>query len=143
MRITGWWKRAAIVFVTLHGAAMFPAAAQQVVGVSAIIDVSNGSITTYSATEVDYNTSLYYEPYIEGYLYQDGNLIGAGSATANTTSNCDGTISSQVAEGCIQKPLNYGSTYEIESDHYLIMAFAYYDGTNYYYSNPDVCVANS
>ncbi len=114
------------------------AAAQQVVGISAILDVSNGYITTYSATEVDYATSAYYEPYVEGYLYENGNLIGAGSATANTYSNCDGNISSQVAEGCIQKPDSIGSNYQIESDHYLITAFAYYDGSGTpYYSNPD------
>jgi hypothetical protein len=36
--------------------------AQQVTGVSAILDVSNGTITTYSATEIGYATSAYYEP---------------------------------------------------------------------------------
>jgi hypothetical protein len=108
-----------------------------VVGSQRLSTCATGISQLTRQTEVDYNTSLYYELYIEGYLYQDGNLIGAGSATANTTSNCDGTISSQVAEGCIQKPLNYGATYEIESDHYLIMAFAYYDGMKYYYSNPE------
>lgn len=112
--------------------------AQQVTGVSAILDVSNGNITTYSATEVDYNTSAYYEPYVEGYLYENGTLIGSGSATANTNSNCDGNISSQIAEGCIQKPDSVGSTYQIQSDHYLITAFAYTDGGGTsYYSNPE------
>ncbi len=112
--------------------------AQQVTGVSSILDVSNGYITTYSATEVDYNTSAYYEPYVEGYLYENGNLIGSGSATANTNSNCDGNISSQIAEGCIQQPDSVGSEYQIQSDHYLITAFAYTDGSGTsYYSNPD------
>ncbi len=128
------------IFIVLVSAAFATnrAAAQQVVGTSEIIDVSNGYITTYSATEVDYDTSLYYEPYVEGYLFENGNLIGSGSATANTYSNCDGNISSQIAEGCIQKPDSAGSTYQIESDHYVITAYTTIDeGGNPAYYNPD------
>lgn len=133
------WRTWIVAFACFaFAAAQHPACAQQVVGTSAILDVSNGYITTYSATEVDYQTSLYYEPYIEGYLFENGNLIGSGSATANTNSNCDGNISSQIAEGCIQKPDAPGNVYQIQSDHYLITAFAYTDGSGTsYYSNPD------
>ncbi len=112
--------------------------AQYVIGISAITNLDDQSITTFSATEVDYQTAAYYEPYVEGYLYQDGSLIGSGSATANTVSNCDGSSSPAVAEGCMQKPVAVGPHYQLQSDHYLITSVAYYDpyGQPYYY-NPE------
>lgn len=105
-----------------------PLAAQSVVGVSEILSSTDSSeIDTYSATEIDYQTSLYYGAYVEGYLYQNGSLIASGSASDPSD-----------AYGYMSKPLQVPDQYQLESDHYLVAEYVYedYDGTTYW-SNPD------
>jgi hypothetical protein len=102
------------------------AVAQDVVGVSEILSsTSSSEIDTYSATELSYAASLYYGAYVEGYLYDNSNLIGAGSAQDQ-----------QLAYGYMSKPLTVGDVYTIESDHYLIAAYAYSSGGTSYFYNP-------
>lgn len=105
-----------------------PASAQSVVGISEILSsTSSSEIDTYSATEIDYQTSLYYGAYVEGYLYQNGTLIADGSASDPSD-----------AYGYMSQPLQVPDVYQLESDHYLVATYVYeyYDGTTYW-SNPD------
>jgi hypothetical protein len=127
-----WLRRFASVacfglLVLLLGFAK-PSAAQNVVGVSEILSSTNSSeIDTYSATEIDYQTSLYYGAYVEGYLYQNGTLIAAGSASHPSN-----------AYGYMSKPLQVPDQYQLESDHYLVAQYVYaYAGGTTYWSNPN------
>ena len=125
-------KRLFLASLLLAAAALFGpgtvANAQDVVGVSEILSSTNASeIDTYSATELSYDASLYYGAYVEGYLFDNGTQIAAGSAQDQ-----------QNAYGYISKPLTVGDTYEIDSYHYLVASYAYTDGGgNYFYNNPD------
>jgi hypothetical protein len=104
-----------------------PASAQSVIGVSEILNSTNASeIDTYSATELSYDVALYYGAYVAGYLYDGSTQIRAGSAQDQ-----------QLAYGYLQAPVNVGDVYTIESDHYLVLSVAYFDGSQYQYSNPD------
>ena len=47
-----------------------PVQAQYVYGVSAIVTPNPATVDTYSATDLDYYAYYYYDPYVEGYLYQ-------------------------------------------------------------------------
>lgn len=103
------------------------AMSQQVVGVS-VMAFNGDTIDTYSATELDYYADAYYDAYVEGYLFQNGGLIRSGSASSGSASN--------IAYGYMSAPLILSQVYQLESDHYLMAAFAYYDGGTAYYSNP-------
>lgn len=112
-----------------------PAASQSsyVEGVSAIINAGTSStqIETYSETFETADIAYYYEAYVEGYLYQNGGLIADGSALGSPYAND--------AYGYMTQPLHVPDTYEIQSDHYLVAYYTYYDastGTTYY-ENPD------
>jgi hypothetical protein len=105
---------------------VIPASAQSVVGVSEILSSTSASeIDTYSATELSYDVSLYYGAYVEGYLFDGSAQIRSGSAQAQ-----------QLADGYLQAPVNVGDVYTIESNHYLILSIAYFDGSTYQYNNP-------
>jgi IPT/TIG domain len=112
-----------------------PAAAQSsyVEGVSAIINAGTSAtqIETYSETFETADIAYYYEAYVESYLYQNGALITDGYAL--------GTPYWNDAYGYLTQPLHVPDTYEIQSDHYLVAYYTYYDPNNgvTYYDNPD------
>ncbi|WP_213807908.1 hypothetical protein [Granulicella sp. dw_53] len=115
-----------LVFLLGFSGLVVPASAQSVVGVSEILDSTTASeIDTYSATELSYDVSLYYGAYVEGYLFDGSAQIRWGSAQAQ-----------QLADGYLQAPVTVGDVYRIESDHYLILSIAYFDGSSYQYNNP-------
>jgi hypothetical protein len=115
-----------VVFLFLL-AVPFPAAAQEVIGISAILSSTNSShIDTYSATEIiDPNVAFYYDAYVEGHLFQNGIQIIAEAAIGNPT-----------AAGGLTEPLTVGDTYEIDSYHFLVAFFSYTNGGNNYFYNP-------
>ena len=121
---------AVCLFNPSHGSA------QGVIGVSIIFATTNAThIDTYSATEMDTVTAYYYDAYVEGYLYQNGGLLAAGSATVGLIAAGSAT-GNPTASGGFTMPIVNGYEYEIDSYHYLIEYFVYTDGTYYYYSNP-------
>ncbi len=119
---------ACLGLLTLWLGSATPSAAQSVVGVSEILSSTDSSeIDTYSATEIDYQTSLYYGASVVGNLYQNGTLIASGSASDPSD-----------AYGYIGKPLQVPDQYQLESDHYLVAAYVYASsGGTTYWSNPD------
>lgn len=117
-------------FLFLLGLLLFtlPALCQHVIGVSAILPSTNSStIYTYSATELDYSTNLYYDAAVSGYLFQNSSLIRSGSATSGTA---------PLADGYMNAPVVVGANYQLESDHYLTAFYIVYIGDIPYYSNP-------
>ncbi len=102
-----------------------PVQAQSVIGVSAIVYPNPATVDTYSATSLDYYANYYYDAYVEGYLYQKAQPylpwveIRSGSAYSGSSSN--------TADGYMQAPLTVPSTYQLESDHYLVAYYSYYD----------------
>lgn len=54
-----------------------------VIGISSIAYIDENHISTYSATEVDYETAAYYDSYVVTCLYQDGSQISCGSQTSS------------------------------------------------------------
>src|SRR5713101_1613637 len=117
--------------------------AQNVVGVTAILgSTSSSEIDAYSATEIDYVVANSYQPYVEGYLYDNGSQIAWGSALG-PDSGCSQFRLPFIACGYIQKPLIVGDTYEIDSHHYVYADTYVSDGYgNYYYYNPDQYIYN-
>lgn len=112
-------RRVAVPLLTLFCTVIFAAPfvlGQSVEGISEIAyDVPNGQIDTYSATELDYYASLYYDAYVEGYLFQSddwNNPIKAGAALNNP-----------VADGYMQAPAMSGDQYVLQSDHYVVAYF--------------------
>ncbi|MDQ2975928.1 MAG: hypothetical protein M3R69_11035 [Acidobacteriota bacterium] len=83
-----------------------------------------GIVRAYHRTEVDYNSEVYYTPYVCGSLYKDDVEVvracqhGFASATTNT-----------------QTPYYTGSSYSALSDHYVDIEYAEEDPYNpgYYY----------
>jgi hypothetical protein len=90
------------------------------------IDADDGAgvVRAYHRTEVDYNTDVYYTPYVCGSLYKDGTEVvrscggGFASATRNT-----------------QTTYYAGSSYSALSDHYVDIEYEEEDPYNpgYYY----------
>jgi hypothetical protein len=102
-------------------------------GVSEIINAGTSStqIEVYSETFETADIAQYYEAYVEGYLYQNGTVISDGYALGSPYYND--------AYGYQTKPLQVPDTYKIQSNHYLVAYYTYYDastGTTYY-DNPD------
>lgn len=95
--------------------------AQEVVGES-VISVTATQVITYSATEMDYTTSYYYDAEADGFLWQNGTVIRSGYALGNPT-----------GDGYMSAPTVINSTYEIQTNHWLI---AYYYVTGYGYDDP-------
>ena len=91
-------------------------------------DDAAGMVWGYHRTEVDYNTEVYYTPYVCGSLYKDGVEVvrGCGGGFASATRNT-------------QTPYSSGSTYSALSDHYVDIEYAEEDPYNPgYYYYPDV-----
>ena len=89
-------------------------------GVS-VLSVANGTVTTYSATELYGTASLYYDAQTVGTLYQDGTAIAQGAIASAGT-----------AGGYLTAPAIAWDTYDLQTDHY---ALAYFFSGGYY-QNP-------
>ena len=100
-------------------------AGAQVVGVSAILQSTTSQVLDgYSETEIqDSDTAYYYGAGVDGYVFQ-----GNQQLAEETDAEYDYAVSYPSA------PIHQGYTYTIYSDHYLIAAYEYIDGT---YFNPD------
>jgi hypothetical protein len=122
-----------ITALVLLGNQSSAAQSSYVEGVSAIINAGTSAtqIETYSETFETADIAQYYEAYVEGYVYQNGALINDGAALGSPYWND--------AYGYLTQPLHVPDAYEIQSDHYLVAYYTYYDpntGTTYY-DNPD------
>jgi hypothetical protein len=91
-----------------------------VVGVSTL-SIANGSAATYSATELDYTASLYYDAGTVGTLYEEGTPIRSGSAS-----------NSGLADGYMSAPATAWKDYDLQTDHYVIAYIPY----GIYFENP-------
>ncbi|HZQ51412.1 MAG TPA: hypothetical protein VFB14_04395 [Bryobacteraceae bacterium] len=91
-----------------------------VIGVSTI-SITNGNISTYSATELNATAGLYYDAQTVGTLYQDGTAILQG-ATA---------VSANGAAGAFSASAVAWDDYDLQTDHYVV-AFS----VGEYYENP-------
>ncbi|MEJ2008142.1 MAG: hypothetical protein P8Z30_08310, partial [Acidobacteriota bacterium] len=108
-----------------------PCAAQSsyIEGISEIIPSSDGSLVyTWSETYVTPDLAAYYEAYVEGYVYQNGNgPVAEGSELGNPYWN-DAVVE---MEGTVSD----GSDYELISNHGVAAYYIYYvNGTEYYYN---------
>ena len=113
--------RRLLVPALILGAAL-TANAQYMVGVSAI-GISGGSVNTYSATEMDYATSLYYDAEADGFIWQNGTSVvtsgyGYGSPTA---------------EVYLSTPATLNTGFMIQTNHWLIAYYYYWNGSGYTY----------
>jgi IPT/TIG domain-containing protein len=114
--------------------------AQYVIGVSAI-SANASAVDTYSATELDPVANYYYDAYVEGYLYKKPptslfwSLIRSGAAHSG---NDPSDPENYIAYGYMNAPTEIRSSYQIESDHYVVAYFYYYDPYigSYVYQNP-------
>ena len=97
------------------------AQAQYAEGISAITyDSSAQMIFTYSATEVDFNTSYYYDAYVCGSLYNYV-LLGMG---------CEGDPNEdRIAEVYLQTAAQYNQGYYLVSNHYVEGYFEVWEPT--------------
>ena len=96
-----------------------------VAGVSTV-SVANGTATTYSATELDYTASLYYDAGTSGTLYEDGTAIRSGSASG-----------SGLADGYMSAPATAWDDYDLQTDHYVVAYIPYgvYFENRFYYQD--------
>jgi hypothetical protein len=94
-------------------------------GVS-ILSIRNGSATTYSATELDYAASLYYDAGTSATLYEEGAAIRSGSASG-----------SGLADGYMSAPATAWKDYDIQTNHYVIAYIPYgpYFVNQFYYQD--------
>lgn len=99
--------------------------AQYAEGISAITyDSSAQMIFTYSATEVDFNTSYYYDAYVCGSLYNNV-LLGMW---------CEGDPNEdRIAEVYLQTAAQYNQGYLLVSNHYVEGYFEVWEPTWGYY----------
>ena len=105
------------------------AQAQQVIGVS-IVYPHPVTVDTYSATQIDYTTYYYYDPYVEGYLFKRPQpLLPWQQINSGYAYGGKGGSSPLLAGGTMQSPLTVPSEYQLESDHYLIACYSYYNET--------------
>jgi hypothetical protein len=97
-------------------------------GVS-ILSIANGSASTYSATELDYAASLYYDAGTSATLYEEGAAIRTGSASG-----------SGLADGYMSAPATAWKDYDIQTDHYVVAYIPYgrYFVNQFYYQD-DSC----
>ena len=86
------------------------------------ISVTNGTVSTYSATELDSTSSLYYNAQTVGTLYQDGTAILQGVSPV-TTNAAGGTMSSFATAW---------DDYDLQTDHYAVAFFI----SGGYFENP-------
>jgi hypothetical protein len=73
-------------------------------GVSTI-SISNGAVSTYSATELDYKAQAYYNAYTVAGIYDEGNLVKTGQSQ----------ISAGAAGGYLSTPANAWDDYTLPS----------------------------
>ena len=85
------------------------------------LSISNGQVTTYSATELDYEASSYYDAGTVAGLYDEGGLITSNSTTGYGS-----------AGGNLYATATDWHDYDLQTDHYVI-AYLAYGG---YYENP-------
>jgi hypothetical protein len=109
---TGLWQIVAIVSLTVfaasHAHAQDPA--NEVVGVSGINAPYYPNIVSYSATELGANVQLWYNADVRATLYQNTEEVNANEQLTYGTA----TVSLSV-------PMSPGATYEIVSDHYVVI----------------------
>ncbi len=99
--------------------------AQYAEGISAITyDQYSQQIFTYSATEVDFYTSYYYDAYVEGSIWTTG-VIASGT---NWDHNED-----RIAEVSLQASVQYNHGYHLFSDHFVVGYYEVYEPTWGYY----------
>jgi len=82
---------------------------------------------TYSETFETADIAQYYEAYVQGTVYQNGTQVNSGYSQGYPYSND--------AYGTLYSPPHVPDLYEIQSDHYLVAYYTYYDpstGTTYY-----------
>src|SRR5262245_57390233 len=96
------------------------AAAQTAYGISAIqYQSSTDLVVGYSATELDYYAGYYYDPYVEGYLYQGNTNIDYGYRLGYSSfvpAEVDTRISAMAT-----------TVYTLISDHYVVGYYYYND----------------
>jgi len=97
-----------------------------VLGVSVVAYLDESHLSTYSATETNYQLAAYYDSHVESYLYSDGNQIASGSA--------DSGFGQTIASGFLNEPASVGSHYQLLTNHYLIAPQIVYAGSIYYYN---------
>ncbi len=86
------------------------------------ISITNGAVTTYSVTELDYTAQLYYDTYTVAGLYDNGQLVT--SAQSPVGSGAEG--------GSLSVSANAWDTYTLQTDHYVVAFIPYYS----YFENP-------
>lgn len=95
-------------------AAARSAEAQYAYGYSQIsYDDNNNVVYGYSATELDYDASVYYDAYVEGYLYDEFSLRSSGSEAGYYG----------LADVWTQTAAAPSTMYTLYSDHYVIAYF--------------------
>jgi hypothetical protein len=117
-----------------------PAVAQQgcdyVEGISAfLISTDASEVDTWSETYICPEIAVYYDAYVEGYLYQNNTLVDSGYALATPYLND--------AYGEMQYSYSGTYTFVLQSDHYVVAFFAFEEDGEEYYSNPDGFVESS
>lgn len=115
-----------LALLLFYGLAAREAKAQTAYGVSTVgYDAITNLVSGYSATELDYLSTWYYDPYVEAYLYRNNTVVDSdahqGYGMAMTITNATGIM---------------GSQYTNLSDHYVVAYYApfhnaYYDGYGY------------
>jgi hypothetical protein len=90
-------------------------------GVSTI-SITNGTVSTYSVTELDYTAQAYYDAYTVAGIYDEGNLVTSGQSS----------ISPGAAGGTLATPAKAWDDYTLQTDHYAV-AFLVYGS---YYETP-------
>ncbi len=86
------------------------------------VSVTNGTVSTYSATELDATASLYYDAQTVGTLYQDGTAIRQGVSP----------ISAKAAGGTMTASAVAWDDYDLQTDHYAVAFFV----SGAYFENP-------
>ena len=86
------------------------------------ISITNGSVSTYSVTELDYTAQFYYDAYTVATLRDYGNVVASGQSY----------ITPGTAGGTLSATANAWDDYTLQTDHYAV-AFVLAGG---YYQNP-------
>lgn len=94
----------------------------------ALFDDQTQTVYGYSATELDYCAGLYYDPYVEGYLYEGNVPIVAGANLGYAY-----VYAAEVDTSAAARP---STQYTVLSDHYVVAYYYYYDNYNYNFYDP-------
>jgi Domain of unknown function (DUF4214) len=90
-----------------------------------LFDDQTQTVYGYSATELDYCAGLYYDPYVEGYLYQGNSAVDAGSSLGYADYYAAEVYTASAAQPVTQ--------YTVLSDHYVVAYYSYYGCTYCFY----------